>query len=425
MSDDKIRISWEDVNNPAVDARLKLQQVLQRAQQHYGQPGGPPSASAASQPLALVSQRKLLFHGVFAAAVFGCLGGVAGWALGEFAWWKMPSPLEEFREIGLVVNYIKEQQEHGNLSENDAQAALERLEARCASNPYVQLFMDQSRSETDKQSAFKSLAEKDESREKLLQMIWFSVIAIAIGIATSIAEPVVSGNLRSVALNAMAGALLGMIGGIVVSLFANTLYNTLGGGDGSIGIGQQIIARAIGWGVLGLFLAIAPGIVLRSWKRSWIGLAGGLVGGLLGGVMFDPITLITGSVVLSRFCGIVAIGTVTAVSTGVIEQVAKTGWLRVTAGLIAGKQFVLYRNPTFVGSSPQCEIYLFKDPQIAPRHAALHQVRGGYEIEDLCSASGMFVNGQAVRRTRLRAGDQIQIGATRLEYQEKTSGNTS
>ena len=62
---------------------------------------------------------------------------------------------------------------------------------------------------------------------------------------------------------------------------------------------------------------------------------------------------------------LVAIGVVTALATALVENAAKTGWLRVLTGLIAGKQFILYRNPTYVGSSPDCEIYLFKDKLVA------------------------------------------------------------
>jgi pSer/pThr/pTyr-binding forkhead associated (FHA) protein len=79
---------------------------------------------------------------------------------------------------------------------------------------------------------------------------------------------------------------------------------------------------------------------------------------------------------------------------------------------------VLYRNPTIIGSSPQCEIYLFKDPQVGPRHAAIHVGRG-FEIEALQPGCGTFVNGQAVSRTRLRNGDQVQIGSTTFVFQEK------
>ena len=107
------------------------------------------------------------------------------------------------------------------------------------------------------------------------------------------------------------------------------------------------------------------------------------------------------------------------VGTGLIENVAKSGWLRVVGGLIAGKQFIIYKNPTYLGSSPQCEIYLFKDPQVGPRHAAIHTVAGGYELEDLQSGTGTLVNSRPVSRVRLRNNDQVQVGATILLFQEK------
>ena len=78
---------------------------------------------------------------------------------------------------------------------------------------------------------------------------------------------------------------------------------------------------------------------------------------------------------------LVAIGVVAGGCTGLIENAAKTGWLKVTAGLIAGKQFILYRNPTFIGSGPECQIYLFRDPKVGRRHAAVHLVPGGIELE--------------------------------------------
>jgi pSer/pThr/pTyr-binding forkhead associated (FHA) protein len=122
---------------------------------------------------------------------------------------------------------------------------------------------------------------------------------------------------------------------------------------------------------------------------------------------------------VSRLVGISTVGIVAGLAIGMLEQVAKSGWLKVTGGLITGKQFILYINPTRIGSSPDCEIYLFKDPTINPRHAAIRTVPGGFEIEDLQSAGGTYVNGQAIRRQRLRSGDQLQIGATTFQFHEK------
>jgi hypothetical protein len=185
---------------------------------------------------------------------------------------------------------------------------------------------------------------------------------------------------------------------------------------------QQVMARAIGWAILGLFLSAAPGVVLRNWKRFGIGLAGGFMGGLLGGLLFDLIGRVTSSNLASRFVAIVAIGFIAGLGTGLIEKAAKTGWVRVIAGLIAGKQFIIYKNPTYIGSSPQCEIYLFKDPRVGPRHAAIHAVPGGYEIEDLRSPTGTFVNGKPVTRTRLHKNDQVQVSTTVFQFQEKARG---
>ena len=86
-----------------------------------------------------------------------------------------------------------------------------------------------------------------------------------------------------------------------------------------------------------------------------------------------------------------------------------------------GKQFILYKNPTYIGSSPQCEIYLFKDTQVAPQHAAIREIPQGYEIEDLKTTSGTFVNGTPISRIRLRNDDQIQIGSTTFTFHEKES----
>src|SRR5439155_5226664 len=150
-----------------------------------------------------------------------------------------------------------------------------------------------------------------------------------------------------------------------------------------------------------------------------IGLLGGLIGGALGGLLFDPIGKLTNSEDVSRLIGLCAIGMLSGMAVGLIENAAKSGWLKVTAGLIAGKQVILYRNPTVIGSSPDNQIYLFKDTNVGRRHAAIHIVRGGFEIEDLPLGVATMINGRPITRTRLRSGDQVQVGGTRFVFQEK------
>ena len=114
-----------------------------------------------------------------------------------------------------------------------------------------------------------------------------------------------------------------------------------------------------------------------------------------------------------------SIGLIAGIATGLIENAAKTGWVKVIQGFIAGKQFILYRATTYVGSSPDCHIYLFKDPQVGRRHAAVHVSPQGFELEDLPLGSKTLVNGRPAQRVKLKNGDRIQVGATAFVFQAK------
>jgi hypothetical protein len=351
-------------------------------------------------------------------ALFGFLGGLVAWVLGEIVFVAVHSNLEEFEHIIAEAIQIEERVAKGEMSLAAAAAAQERLGQDHRNNPIVGLLLDKDLSDQVKERLVKAQVEKENSKEFVRHLLWFSLLGIALALSLAVADPIVGRNWRGVVVNGSVGICLGLLGGLLVGFFINRLYQAMGGGQATT-LAQQMFARTVGWGILGLFLAIAPGVVLRNFKRLAIGLAGGFLGGLLGGLLFDPVGMGTGNGVLSRAVALLAIGAIAGVGTGLIENVAKTGWLKVVAGLIAGKQFILYRNPTLIGSSPQCEIYLFKDTQIQPRHAAIHTVRGGFELEDLQSASGTYVNGQRVSRTRLKNGDQVQVGGTCLTFSER------
>jgi len=86
-------------------------------------------------------------------------------------------------------------------------------------------------------------------------------------------------------------------------------------------------------------------------------------------------------------------------------------------GPLAGKQFILHKTPSVLGSSPKADIYLFKDAAIQPRHALIHNRGGRFEIEDCESADGTYVNGHPVQKRILQSGDQIVLGKTLLQFE--------
>jgi hypothetical protein len=186
-----------------------------------------------------------------------------------------------------------------------------------------------------------------------------------------------------------------------------------------------ISSRAIAWTIVGAGMGVGPGVALKSKKLLLNGLVGGLLGGFLGGLLFDPIGFsltklgFEDSGGASRMIGFCTIGMMVGVFIGLIENLTKDAWLIMKTGPLRGKQFVVYHNPTIIGSSPKCDVYIFKDPAVEPHHAELRQLGSKFEILDKGSPQGVFVNSQRVTKKILEKGDIIIIGESLLEFQQK------
>jgi hypothetical protein len=166
----------------------------------------------------------------------------------------------------------------------------------------------------------------------------------------------------------------------------------------------------------GASAGIVYGIAGQSPKKLLYGMIGGIIGAGIGGLLFDPISMVTGSAGPSRLIGMTIFGTSTGIAMGLVESALKDRWLYVSAGPLAGKQFILYKAVTRLGRDQGNEIYLFKDLTIQPQHATI-EMRGA---QTLLTANGpTYVGGQPVTQRILRGGDLIQIGRYSFQYQEK------
>jgi hypothetical protein len=412
---DKIKIELADLQTRKVDQRLREQEALARNRK---QAELNPTTTQVERP----GKSSLWYNTLFMMSVFGLLGGLLAWSGGEILRFREnPKAIAQMhmREIGDLASRA----ESGQMSPADADSTIETLRTAYMGNPYFAILSSRTLSKEDKDAKLKDLDSREEMKNFIANLLSFGLCGMLIATCLCIAESVMDRNVQGLLINGIAGAALGLIGGVIVSLFVDQLFHALGG-EGSGVSYQQVMARSITWGVLGLFLMVGPGIVMRNAKKLLIGMIGGLLGGLVGGALFDPVAAATGNNAhLSRLVALIAIGVVAGLGTGLIENVAKGGWLKVTAGLIAGKQFILYRNPTFIGSGPECQIYLFRDAKVGRRHAAVHIVPGGFDLENLPLGAETKVNGKLIERTRLRNGDVIQIGNTSFKFQEKTKEN--
>jgi hypothetical protein len=71
-------------------------------------------------------------------------------------------------------------------------------------------------------------------------------------------------------------------------------------------------------------------------------------------------------------------------------------------------------DKTFIGSREECAVCL-PNPGVDPKHAWIRVDRHNqYLLKDLGSRSGVFVNGQRVKKTVLKNGDVLKIGSVEL-----------
>ncbi|MEI6287543.1 MAG: FHA domain-containing protein [Bacillota bacterium] len=247
---------------------------------------------------------------------------------------------------------------------------------------------------------------------------WMAFIGAFTSAALGAADGIISKVYEKAFKNGAIAFGIGFVGCFVGGIIAQYIYSSLGGG--LKGGGSQVLARAAGWAVGGAFLGMAYGATGRSWKKVFNGLLGGLVGGLLGGLAFDFIgsAMQTSTGSSARFFGILAMGACTGAAIGLVEEARKDAWLRVEAGPMAGKQFIIYGNVTTIGSNPKCDIVLIKDPSVLAEHCRIVQSGTRYVLE-VAQNARVAVNGSSSGSCRLSGGTVLQIGQSQLVYEEK------
>lgn len=274
-------------------------------------------------------------------------------------------------------------------------------------------------------------------RNSLVGFFWFAVIGGLVALMVGAVEGVASFNPRQALFCGAIGLGIGFAGGLIGLIPAGLVYAiashwvSLGAQDSTFfSVGDlhgmplfgQIVGRSLAWGIVGIALALGQGVACKSKKLIINGLIGGCLGGLFGGMLFDPIAKWQGAeeqADLSRCIGFVTIGLLVGFFIGLVEHLSKDAWLLLRTGPLAGKQFVVHRGTTVFGSAPRCDVFLFKDSLVDHEHARLLRLGRAYEIEDLQTANGTFVNGLPVQKRILRDGDTVTIGTTIFEYRSR------
>lgn len=89
--------------------------------------------------------------------------------------------------------------------------------------------------------------------------------------------------------------------------------------------------------------------------------------------------------------------------------------LIVKRGPNAGSRFLLDEDLTTVGRHPDSDIFL-DDVTVSRRHAEFVRSENSFQVRDVGSLNGTYVNRERIDQADLVSGDEVQIGKFRLMF---------
>ncbi len=240
-----------------------------------------------------------------------------------------------------------------------------------------------------------------------------ALVGLSIGLLIGSVEGLLTRNLLQAGKSALLSSLLGMAAGAIGLPLSEWMFQKVGAG---------FIGRSLGWGLFGLMIGIAEGVLGRS--QLWKGLLGGLLGGAVGGGLLEISRSLMKDSLVGKAVGLMLLGAAVGAFISLIVVLLARAWLEVTSGKLKGTEFFLdkfmrSKGPAIaIGSSALKSEIVLPDPDIAPQHAMLTGDGSHFTLKDM-SLSGTFINKRRVERAQLTNQSTIQMGNTEMVYHEK------
>jgi len=245
------------------------------------------------------------------------------------------------------------------------------------------------------------------------ELVVGALVGMSIGLLIGITEGLMTRNSVQAGKAGLTGAVLGLVAGGIGLPLSEILFQIVGAG---------IFGRALGWGVFGLLLGLAQGIVGQT--QAWKGMLGGLIGGVFGGVLLETAQRSLQNPLAGKAAGLVLLGASVGAFISLIVVLLSRAWLEVKSGKLKGTEFILDKFmakgfPSIaIGSSPLKSEIVLPDPDIAPQHAMLSGDGMHFALKDM-SMAGTYIENRKVERVQLVNGQRIRMGNTELVYHEK------
>ena len=247
--------------------------------------------------------------------------------------------------------------------------------------------------------------------------IWAGFIALFIGLFLGVGEGIYYGSKQNAVKYAAIGAVVSLIIGGISGYLAQWMYASMLGDDPAE-IAAALV-RGAGWAIMGVGVGLAVGLIKPDIKRIISCTIGGAVGAFVGGFLFNYVGKVVPNDMASRGVAIVIMGILIGVGVGLMEQFAKSAWLKVIRGEFEGKEYLVFPGTTSIGNNSKNTIVLFKDKLVSPHHCDIVMQGSKYVIKDCGSPMGTVVNGIKTTQHILRQGDAIAIGNSVLVFNTK------
>ena len=246
-----------------------------------------------------------------------------------------------------------------------------------------------------------------------------AVTGLLLGAVFGTAEGITSRIKSRIPAGLALGALIGLAGGAVGLLAGQAALWLFG--EAALRSYRSFrtvvlpVSRAVGWAVLGLFVGLGEGVRAASLKKAAVGALGGLIGGLSGGFALEYAALLFPKLAYPRLLGFLILGLAIGVFYGLVERGLSYGVLRLLAGPLKGKEFLLNQRRMNIGQARSNQIAL-PGYQMADRQAQIRVRRGEVSLANLEPGVAVLVNERKIQESRLKYGDVLAIGPARLFF---------
>jgi uncharacterized membrane protein YeaQ/YmgE (transglycosylase-associated protein family) len=241
-----------------------------------------------------------------------------------------------------------------------------------------------------------------------------ALIGLIIGLFVGLTEGALTRNPVQALKSGLFSGLLGLVAGAVGLMLSEFLFQSVGAG---------LLGRALGWGIFGLLIGLAEGMVGRT--QAWKGMLGGFIGGVIGGILLElTLTRFRADSETVKSVGLMLLGASVGAFISLIAVLLSKAWLEVKSGKLKGTEFMLDKfmakgfPSVAIGSSPLKSEIVLPDPDIAPQHAMLTGDGMSFNLKDM-SLSGTFINNRKIERVQLADGQKIRMGNTEMVYHER------